>query len=208
MRRAFVVALLGCAAVLGGCASETGRRAAGIERLYVLDCGINQGKDQSAPAPAVAELREGMRVKLRGVREPGRVRRLIGADAVEVEAGFLKLQVGREEVIEILPEAPEKAKLPRGISLQTAPRVGAVSQEINVIGRRAEEAVDEVDKFLDNASLASVSRVRIVHGHGMGVLKRAVAELLGSHALVLKYYPAPPQEGGAGATIAELRVEE
>jgi len=167
-----------------------------------------KSQPEAGAAAAAAGLREGLRVKLRGVREPARIRRLLGSGAIEVEAGFLKLQVGREEVLEILPEAPEEARLPKGISLRTAPRTEAVSQEINVIGKRAEEALDEVDKFLDTAALASVSRVRIVHGHGMGVLKRAIGELLESHALVLKHYPAPAQEGGAGATIAELRTGE
>jgi DNA mismatch repair protein MutS2 len=79
------------------------------------------------------------------------------------------------------------------------------SREINVIGRRAEEACAEVDKFLDHAVLASVDRVRIVHGHGMGVLRKAIAELLAASPHVDKFYPASPSEGGTGATIAELR---
>jgi DNA mismatch repair protein MutS2 len=53
--------------------------------------------------------------------------------------------------------------------------------------------------------MATASRVRIVHGHGMGVLKRMVAEMLGKHPHVARFYPAPQQEGGAGATIVELR---
>ena len=58
---------------------------------------------------------------------------------------------------------------------------------------------------LDHAALASVDRVRIVHGHGMGILKKAVANLLAKSPHVEKFYPASPQEGGAGATIAQLR---
>jgi DNA mismatch repair protein MutS2 len=78
-------------------------------------------------------------------------------------------------------------------------------RELNVIGQRADEAVEQVDKFLDSAALASVNRVRIVHGHGMGVLKRTIAELLQSNPHVGRFYPATPAEGGAGATIVELR---
>ena len=78
-------------------------------------------------------------------------------------------------------------------------------REINVIGKRAEEACEEVDKFLDSAAMASVDRVRIVHGHGMGVLKRAVADLLAHNPHVEKFYPGSPAEGGTGATIAELK---
>jgi len=53
--------------------------------------------------------------------------------------------------------------------------------------------------------LAQVDRVRIVHGHGMGILKRAVAELLKESPHVAKFYLAPPEEGGTGATIAEMK---
>jgi len=53
--------------------------------------------------------------------------------------------------------------------------------------------------------MATASRVRIVHGHGMGVLKRMIAEMLAHHPHVAKFYQAPQQEGGAGATIVELR---
>ncbi|MCC6587136.1 MAG: Smr/MutS family protein [Bryobacterales bacterium] len=155
--------------------------------------------------PAKPPLQEGMRVKLRGIREPARIRRLLQNGAIEVEAGFLKLQIDADEVIEVLPETPESAKLPKGISLHTAPRGEMSFRELNVIGRRAEEATDEVDKFLDSAALASVTRTRIVHGHGKGILKHAIADLLKKHPLVEKFYDATPQEGGTGATIVELR---
>jgi DNA mismatch repair protein MutS2 len=63
-----------------------------------------------------------------------------------------------------------------------------------------------VEKFLDHAAMASVERVRIVHGHGMGILKRAVADLLSKSPHVQKFYQASQGEGGAGATVAELKV--
>jgi DNA mismatch repair protein MutS2 len=87
----------------------------------------------------------------------------------------------------------------------SGPRWDITSREVNIIGKRAEEAMEEVDKFLDDAVMASVQRVRIVHGHGMGVLKRAVAELLSKHPHVAKYSAAPPNEGGNGATVVELK---
>ncbi len=62
-----------------------------------------------------------------------------------------------------------------------------------------------MDKFLDEAFLAGLFRLRIVHGHGKGILKRALQEMFTSHPHVEKFYPAPPQEGGGGATIVELR---
>jgi DNA mismatch repair protein MutS2 len=62
-----------------------------------------------------------------------------------------------------------------------------------------------VDQFLDRAVMATASRVRIVHGHGMGILRKAIWDMLGRHPHVSKFYQAPQQEGGAGATIVEIR---
>jgi DNA mismatch repair protein MutS2 len=151
-------------------------------------------------------IEEGVRVRLKDVREPARVRRKLGADRIEVEAGFMKMQVSIDDVIEVLPEAgPAAGRLPQGVSYKPAPELAPVHQEINVIGQRAEQARDAVDEFLDRAVMATASRVRIVHGHGMGVLKKVIAELLATHPHVAKFYPAPQQEGGAGATIVELK---
>jgi DNA mismatch repair protein MutS2 len=80
-----------------------------------------------------------------------------------------------------------------------------VQSELNVIGQTTDEAVDAVDKFLDEASLASLSQVRIVHGHGTGALRRSIAGLLRDHPHVARFLPAPPDQGGAGATLVELR---
>lgn len=145
-------------------------------------------------------------MRLKNVRDPARVRRKLGNGRIEVEAGFMKLQVSIDDVIEVLPETAAAAgKLPKNVSYKPAPELTPVHQEINVIGQRAEEARDAVDEFLDRAVMATASRVRIVHGHGMGVLKKTIAELLSRHPHVARFFPAPPQEGGAGATIVELR---
>jgi DNA mismatch repair protein MutS2 len=149
---------------------------------------------------------EGARVRLRDVRDPAVVRRKLANGRIEVEAGFMKLQVSEDDVIEVLPDAgAAPSKLPRNVTYRPAPELAPVHQEINVIGQRAEEARDAVDEFLDRAVMATASRVRIVHGHGMGVLKKTIAEMLAHHPHVAKFYQAPQQEGGAGATIVELR---
>ncbi len=148
---------------------------------------------------------EGARVRLKNIREIARVRRILTEDRIEVEAGFMKLQVPLEDVIEILPEASGPSKLPKNVSFKPAPELAPLHQEINVIGQHAEEALDLVDQFLDKAVMATASRVRIVHGHGMGILRKSIADLLSRHPHVEKFYPAPQQEGGTGATIVELR---
>ncbi|HLJ46823.1 MAG TPA: endonuclease MutS2 [Bryobacteraceae bacterium] len=160
-----------------------------------------------AAATARATLEEGVSVRLRNIREPARVLRKLSGDRIEVQAGLMKMQISIDDVEEVLgTTAPETSRLPRNVSFQPAgPTWNVTYREINIIGKHAEEAVEEVDKFLDSAAMASVDRVRIVHGHGMGILKRAVAELLSHNPRVANFYQATPAEGGAGATIAELR---
>jgi DNA mismatch repair protein MutS2 len=151
------------------------------------------------------QIAEGVRVRLQGIREPARVRRMLANDRLEVEAGFMKMQVSVDDVLEVLPDTPASSKLPKNVSFRPAPELAPVHQEINVIGQRAEEARDNVDQFLDRAVMATASRIRIVHGHGMGILRKVLWELLAKHPHVEKYYQAPQQEGGAGATIVELK---
>jgi DNA mismatch repair protein MutS2 len=151
------------------------------------------------------KIEEGARVRLQGVREPARVRRVLGPDRIEVEAGFMKMQVSVDDVIEVLPPADSGAKLPKNVTFHAAPQLNPLVQEINVIGEHAEEASERVEKFLDSAVMATASRVRIVHGHGMGVLRKVIWKLLASSPHVEKYYEAAQHEGGAGATIVELK---
>ncbi|MBV8552331.1 MAG: Smr/MutS family protein [Acidobacteriaceae bacterium] len=160
--------------------------------------------EKTAALPPL-KFEEGARVRLKDVREVATIRRILKNGNLEVEAGFLKMQVPREDIVEVVPEAAGTSKLPKNVRVETGPRWDVSYRELNVIGQRAEEAVDQVDKFLDSAALASVNRVRIIHGHGMGVLKKAVSEYLGSSPHVSRFYPAPPSEGGSGATIVELR---
>ncbi len=158
----------------------------------------------AAERPALS-IEPGVRVRLKGVREPARVRRKLAGDVLEVEAGLMKMQVSADDVEEVLPQASASAHLPKNVSFEAGPKWDVSYREINVIGQRAEEACENVDKFLDTASLASVDRVRIVHGHGMGILRKAIAELLAVNPHVEKFYPASPSEGGTGATVVELK---
>lgn len=152
-----------------------------------------------AERPAI---REGARVRMRDIREPGIVRRILKNGMLEVEAGLLRIQISPDDVQQVL--AQQEASLPKA-RLTTGPRYDVLTKELNLIGQRSEEAMEQLDKFLDSAALASVNRVRIIHGHGMGVLKKAVGGHLATSPHIEKFYAASPEEGGAGATIAELR---
>ncbi|PWU05263.1 MAG: endonuclease MutS2 [Terriglobia bacterium] len=190
-------------------AQEAQRRVAKTKRVLREDFEttvLSTQEDSRRGEIRPLRIEEGVRVRLRDVREPARVRRKLGNDRLEVEAGFMKMQVSIDDVIEVLPEtASTPSKLPKGVSYRPAPELAPVVQEINVIGQHAEEARDAVDEFLDRAVMATAARVRIVHGHGMGILRKTIQELLSSHPHVGKFYPAPQQEGGAGATIVEIK---
>ena len=157
------------------------------------------------PPPSAAprlKIEPGARVRLKGIRQPASVRRLLPGDILEVDAGFLKMQVSMSDVEEVLAPADTPA---RSVTFHQGPSFDAGYREINIIGQRAEQAVEHVDKMLDSAALAQVERVRIVHGHGMGILKKAIADLLKHNPHVEKFYVASQDEGGSGATIVELK---
>ena len=186
-------------------AEQAERRVAKLKREFDEKARVAVFGDAPVQQQRFIPIEEGARVRLKGVREPARVRRKLSGGVLEVEAGLMRMQITTDDVEEVLPAAPETTRLPKNVSYEPGPRWDVTYREINVIGKRAEEAREEVDKFLDTASMASVDRVRIVHGHGMGILKKVIGELLATNPHVEKYYPATPAEGGTGATVVELK---
>ena len=80
------------------------------------------------------------------------------------------------------------------------------NDELNLIGKKTDEATELTDKFLDEAFLNGLSEVRIIHGHGTGALRRSIAELLADHPHVARFAAAPQDKGGTGATVVELKT--
>ncbi|HKQ90459.1 MAG TPA: endonuclease MutS2 [Blastocatellia bacterium] len=174
------------------------------------------GADSSEVAPPEAEespeevdLRPGDRVRVLSLDQEGVVES-VGETEIIVQIGALRF---REQRVNLRltgrkPEPKRKAQtvagLPKGVSvtLQEQPAIGS---ELNVIGKTVNEATEAADKFLDAAYLDNYDSVRIVHGIGMGALKRAIADLLTDHPHVAKWRQASPDEGGAGATVVELK---
>lgn len=181
------------------------RKAAGLVReareewnAHVLEA---LGEAEATPQrPAVVQLNVGDRVQVRNVSTPGTITALPGGD-VEVAVGLIKMRVSKEEVRPVMTgglTVPE-------VAVASQPSQQAVADEVNVIGTTAEEAREQVDKFLDEAFLGGRGRVRVIHGHGKGILRRTLHEMFSHHPHVEKFYAAPPQEGGTGATIVEIR---
>jgi DNA mismatch repair protein MutS2 len=88
----------------------------------------------------------------------------------------------------------------------TTPPLRPVPAELMLIGKRTDEARDLVEQYLDDAFMAGLPTVRLVHGKGTGALRKTVRDLLAAHPLVESYRDGEPSEGGAGATVAALRV--
>ncbi len=155
------------------------------------------------------DLNVGDRVRVLSLNQEGAIES-VGEDEIVVQVGALRFREQKENLrlIERRAESKKAAKaaagLPRGVSvtLQEQPAIGS---ELNVIGQTVNEATEAADKFLDAAFLDNHDRIRIVHGVGMGALKRAIANLLSGHPHVAKFYPAAPGEGGNGATVVELK---
>jgi DNA mismatch repair protein MutS2 len=89
---------------------------------------------------------------------------------------------------------------------ESAPSPREIAPELMLLGRTTDEARDEVEKYLDDAFLAGLPAVRLVHGKGSGALRKAVRDLLAAHPLVESFRDGEPAEGGAGATVAALRA--
>ena len=146
----------------------------------------------------------GDRVRLRSMGASGEIVRRLDGGRWEVLAGNLRLQVASTEMLpdDAADEAP--ARLPAGVSLQTAADVAEFPSEINVIGLTADEALSDVDRYLDRAVLANRTRLRVVHGFGKNVLRRELWQMFARHVHVSKYYQAEQHDGGAGVTVVEV----
>ncbi|MGB8062377.1 MAG: Smr/MutS family protein [Candidatus Sulfotelmatobacter sp.] len=172
--------------------------------------GADQG-DPHAQPQLVKHVSEGDTVKLKSTGRSARIARKIDDNHFEVEMGALKMKIGRDDIAEVLAaarpaETPVKAARARGISVSLENEGGNVPSEINVIGKTVDDASREVEKFVDRAFLAGLPRVRVIHGSGMGILRKALRQLLQQHPHVVTVAEAPQQEGGGGATLVELNV--
>jgi DNA mismatch repair protein MutS2 len=91
------------------------------------------------------------------------------------------------------------------VAFRSADGTGAGATDLNVIGCSVDEALDRTDKFLDEAMLREYRTVRLIHGHGTGRLRQALAGFLRQHPLVVRHAPAPHEQGGSAVTVVELK---
>ncbi len=176
--------------------------------------GADRG-DPNAQPSLVKHVSEGDTVKLKSMGRAAVVKKKIGDNHFDVEIGSMKMRIAREDIAEVqtkeqarVSDSPVAAARARGISVSLQNESSSLNMptEINVIGRTVDEATAEVEKFVDRAFLAGMTRVRIVHGSGMGILRKALRQYLQKHPHVESVTEPPINEGGGGATVVELRV--
>jgi DNA mismatch repair protein MutS2 len=135
---------------------------------------------------------EGVLVSLRGQQAE-----------IDVRGKRMRATVADLRVVSPAAKGPAAAPKVR-VSVDLQPREGLLS-ELNVIGLTVEQAIDRLSAFLDQALVTDQQEIRVVHGHGTGQLRRGIAAFLKEHPLVAKFYAAPREQGGDGATIVELK---
>ena len=152
-------------------------------------------------------LQAGTKIRVRGFSKPVILRRIEGRNA-EIEAGPLRMKIATDEIVGVEAVSPGKAPATSVSGPGPSVRVSAPSSaanEINVIGQTVEQATEQVDKFLDDAALARLPSVRIIHGHGTGALRRGLSDFLRTHPLVAAHTSEAPERGGKAVTVVELR---
>ncbi len=165
--------------------------------------------DQQRKGPK--PLKVGDLVRIKSLNREACVSALIDHRNLEVAMGQIKMRVSRDDLAEHIPgpnATPLHAARRRSnVTVQTSTSDAAdwVPMELNVIGRTADEAEGEVERYIDQAFLAGLPRVRIVHGTGMGILRRTLREYLKRHPHVTAVTEPPFNEGGQGATLVDLR---
>jgi len=170
------------------------------------DLGVHAASMQAVSAD---RLQPGARIRVRGFSKPVIFRRLDGS-SVEIEAGPLRMKVALDEITGVEGAAPapkpgSAASKLQSVTVTSQRGEAGTSDEINVIGMTVEEATDRLDKFLDDAALANKARIRIIHGHGTGALRKGIGEFLASHPLVEKHSFETEEHGGKAITIVELQ---
>jgi DNA mismatch repair protein MutS2 len=178
----------------------------------------------AAPEPdGAGPVAAGDRVEITHLGLKGDVLQVDDASA-SVQAGAVTVKVPLQ-ALRVIQRSPHPALSPKGERDQaghplpsgeragvrggrrggiSTPGKSAVAVEMNIIGRTTDEARDLLEKYLDDAFLAGLTSVRIIHGKGTGALRRAVEEVLSAHPLVAEHRPGASSEGGAGATVATL----
>jgi len=137
------------------------------------------------------------------LKSEGKVTEIDG-DEAQVTSGQLRLRLDLSELEWRSTPQPEAAASGQAVKRPAVPSPG---MELDLRGERAEDALILLDRHLDAAYLAGLPWVRVIHGHGTGVLKKAVRQALRGHSLVVDFESGRDGEGGDGVTVVKLAQE-
>lgn len=169
---------------------------------------LNQRREEqhsAKPHPNAIAVQVGDKVRVKSLNQFGEVFSVSsGKNPLLVKVGNMQMRVSYGEIEPVRPE-DNKRELSTSILDVQYNKTGNVKTELNLQGKTVHEAWAETDKYIDDAFLAGLPRVRIIHGKGTGALRTAIHELLQDHAQVSDFQVAALNEGGAGATIVTLK---
>ncbi len=129
-------------------------------------------------------------------------------DTLYIQMGMIKTKVKKEKLAEFNPQLAKKVNLPLGATKKTSSfslKKYNISNTLDLRGERVEEALDRLEAYLDKASLANLSPVYIIHGHGTGALKSAVRDFISTSPYVAKYRVGEDTEGGDGVSVIDIK---
>ena len=129
-------------------------------------------------------------------------------DTLYIQMGMIKTKIKKDKLAVYDKQLTNKVNLPNGARKPNGSfnlkRID-ISNTLDLRGWRVEDALDELELYLDKASLANLSPVSVIHGHGTGALKSAVRNFLSTSPYVAKYRPGEEAEGGDGISIVDIK---
>lgn len=165
---------------------------------------IAKPEDETGSVVTIDNAKLGMPVFITTLGQKGTILEIKGQD-LQVQVGSLKTYVKMSKCLTTKASKiqNEKNKM-RTVSTKELAKARGFRPEIDIRGYNVQEAVAELDKYIDDAVMLNVSQLRIIHGKGTGMLKKGIEEYLSTHSLVKSFEEAAANEGGAGATIIYL----
>lgn len=145
----------------------------------------------------------GDRVKVLSYGQTGTITKKLSEHEYEVQMGIIKVKVSDRDIERI--EKNESTKPKRLVRATSAVRRSNAHSELDLRGQRYDEAMTNLDRYIDSVLLAGLSTVTIIHGIGTGAIRKGVWQYLRNSRHVKSFNYAPANEGGNGATIVELK---
>ena len=169
---------------------------------------VSRRRQGQEDAPRVADPHEdqpavGDRVAVVSLGLEGTVA-LIHDGEAEIDVQGKRVRTRLRELRVTARSSPESRAPRASVTVQLQPRPDA-GTDLNVIGCSVADALERVERFLDQTLLTEQRTVRFIHGYGTGQLRRAIAQFLQNHPLVARFESAPPEKGGGGVTVVELK---